>query len=36
MRALRTPLFFLLVFYLLCATLDWPQNMEANEKGGMG
>lgn len=23
-------------FYLLCATLDWPQNMVANEKGGIG
>lgn len=36
MCALHTVLFFLLVFYLLCATLDWPQNMEANEKGRMG
>lgn len=29
-------LFLLLVFYLLCATLEWPQNMEANEKAGIG
>lgn len=36
MRGLIAPLLSLLVFYLLCATLDWPQNMEANEKGGLG
>lgn len=29
-------IFLLLVFYLLCATLEWPQNMEANEKAGIG